>query len=346
MSAADPISHRLRRLANPHQTRPPSSIAPQSSSDADVPIVGAFGGVDRGQHGHPDWSAAMQHPYATNCNALCILTPLHQNQHQLLQQFEQQKLSCWTRPHGPTIAPPVHQWPSHRFTTVPSFTTFWWILTTADWEIPVCSGRYLSKVVLQFYSFWNALTQLSSHRNLALVKQAPILYVCPFVLLPAHQLWGEQAHLLPNISHLLTGAMTKIKSVLFTFSPVRGHSVMPDVGVYTDRSDILGALSSPAVSAEMPSACVWCSYSAYGPCALTAGCFPFKVWRSSTGAPLCCVSSSSGGSSSSSRRRSGACRSIRLCCPGTSAHSLGPHSPLSTWSSYWGIRSARRWDSW
>ena len=32
--------------------------------------------------------------YATNCDALCILTPLYQNQHQLFQQLEQQLLVC------------------------------------------------------------------------------------------------------------------------------------------------------------------------------------------------------------------------------------------------------------
>ena len=29
-------------------------------------------------------------PYETNCDALCILTPFYQNQHDILQQSEQQ----------------------------------------------------------------------------------------------------------------------------------------------------------------------------------------------------------------------------------------------------------------
>ena len=47
-----------------HQTRPSSSIAQWSSSDAHILIIGDFSG-GRGQRGHPDWSTAMQ-PHIQN----------------------------------------------------------------------------------------------------------------------------------------------------------------------------------------------------------------------------------------------------------------------------------------
>lgn len=57
--------------------------------------------------------------YATNCDALCNLTPFYQNQHQRLQQFEQQ----WFGPQASHCSPRVpislgYTRPCRRFTTV------------------------------------------------------------------------------------------------------------------------------------------------------------------------------------------------------------------------------------
>lgn len=54
------------------QTRPPSNIAPWSSSGAPMPIVGAFGSRP-GQHGHTDWSAEPM--------LLCVPTLFYNSQH-------------------------------------------------------------------------------------------------------------------------------------------------------------------------------------------------------------------------------------------------------------------------
>lgn len=60
-----------------HQTRPPSSIAPWSSSDAHVPDV----------HGVSTGTLTCLQIQSHRHSKLCVLTPIYQNQHYFCQQF-------------------------------------------------------------------------------------------------------------------------------------------------------------------------------------------------------------------------------------------------------------------
>ncbi len=100
-----------------HQTRPPSSIALWSNSDDHVPTVGAFGG-GQGSAWAPWLVCGYAAPYATNCDALCILTPFHQNQHRLLEQSYSSSSVGSDHTGQPFL-------PCPRFTTVPSLDHFW-----------------------------------------------------------------------------------------------------------------------------------------------------------------------------------------------------------------------------
>lgn len=88
--------------------------------------------VDRGQHGHPDLSAA---PYTTNNDAQCILTPFYPNQHHHFWQFELQLFVCWIGPYGPAFALYMYQWatathdPVVGSTLLPLLDHFWLIDT-------------------------------------------------------------------------------------------------------------------------------------------------------------------------------------------------------------------------
>ena len=54
-----------------HQNRPPSSIAPWSSSNCHVPIVGS----GQGSAWAPCLVGGYAAPHARNCDAMCFLTP-------------------------------------------------------------------------------------------------------------------------------------------------------------------------------------------------------------------------------------------------------------------------------
>lgn len=109
--------------------------------------------------------------------------------------------------------PPMTLLPIHLFSLLGS------LLVGADHSMPGASHKSCS--------FGDALTQLSSHYNLALCQSHSNPYGCPFFLLLTHRLQGQSVPLLPNISNPLSSAIVMRYSMLFTL-PVSGPNVMAE----------------------------------------------------------------------------------------------------------------------
>lgn len=121
----------------------------------------------------------------------CTVYSDTQNQHWLLQKFEQQELICWII------------WANLNMTL--SLVPYRSFLGSLLIDIDHCRlGKPHESCI-----FGNSLTQLSSHHNVALVYLAQILMLAHFSY------------------HPLTGAMMKRKSVSVT-SPVSLHNTIPD----------------------------------------------------------------------------------------------------------------------
>lgn len=76
-------------------------------------------------------------------------------------------------------------------------------------------------------SSWNDLSlQNMGYANLIFLSQSPPSWA-ELLLLPTHQLQGQNIDWLPNISHLLTGSTVKTL-IMFFSSPVNTHNVTAD----------------------------------------------------------------------------------------------------------------------
>ncbi|ROI79356.1 Succinate--hydroxymethylglutarate CoA-transferase [Anabarilius grahami] len=126
-----------------HQTRPPSSIAPWSSSDAHVPTVGSFGG---GQGTSINFLSKLSYSSSSVGSDLTGQPSLP---------------TCLNEPWPPMTLSPVHRC---------SFLGP--LLIDTDHCRPGTPHKSCS--------FGDALTQSSSHHNLALVKLAQILTLAHF----------------------------------------------------------------------------------------------------------------------------------------------------------------------
>ena len=135
--------------------------------------------VDRGQHGHPDWSTAMQ-PHAQQTVMHFVFWHLS-----IRTSMNFSLPACISEPWSPMTLSLVH----HCSLLGPL------LIDTDHCRLgtPHKSCR-----------FGVALTQSSGP-----CQTCPNSYACPFFLLLTDQLWGQHVHLLPNISHPLTGAMMK-----------------------------------------------------------------------------------------------------------------------------------------
>lgn len=106
-----------------HQVRPPSTIALYFKVLLLVYPLVVLLPLDSGQHGHPDWSAAIQ-PHVKDVEICCVFWCL--SIRTIMNFYSSRSSICWSGPHRPTFTPHEHQGTddNHQFIGVSNCRTF------------------------------------------------------------------------------------------------------------------------------------------------------------------------------------------------------------------------------